>query len=62
MLFRSQVAVTLAYSLFYQPALHPVPGAASVPPEQETAAPVQTGVERYFVALQPDEALSLIHI
>lgn len=33
-----------------------VPEAASVPPEQETAAPVQTGVERYFVALQPDEA------
>ena len=30
--------------------------AASVPPEQETAAPVQTGVERYFVSLQPDEA------
>ena len=30
--------------------------AASVPPEQETAAPVQTGVEQYFVALQPDEA------
>ena len=33
-----------------------VPEAASVPPEQETAAPVQTGVEQYFVALQPDEA------
>ena len=34
-----------------------VPEAASVPsPAQETAAPVQTGVERYFVALQPDEA------
>ena len=33
-----------------------VPEVASVPPEQETAAPVQTGVERYFVALQPDEA------
>ena len=33
-----------------------VPEAASVPPEQETAAPVQTGVERYFVSLQPDEA------
>ena len=30
--------------------------AASVPPEQETAAPVQTGVEQYFVSLQPDEA------
>ena len=30
--------------------------AASVPPEQETAAPVQTRVERYFVSLQPDEA------
>ena len=30
--------------------------AASVPREQETAAPVQTGVERYFVSLQPDEA------
>ena len=30
--------------------------AVSVPPEQETAAPVQTGVERYFVSLQPDEA------
>ena len=30
--------------------------AASVPPEQETAAPVQTGVKRYFVSLQPDEA------
>ena len=27
-----------------------------MPPEQETAAPVQTGVEQYFVALQPDEA------
>ena len=33
-----------------------VPEAASVPPEQETAAPVQTGVEQYFVSLQPDEA------
>ena len=34
-----------------------VPEAASVPsPAQETAAPVQTGVEQYFVALQPDEA------
>ena len=33
-----------------------VPEAASAPPEQETAAPVQTGVEQYFVALQPDEA------
>ena len=31
--------------------------AASAPsPAQEAAAPVQTGVERYFVALQPDEA------
>ena len=30
--------------------------AASVPPEQETAAPVHTGAEQYFVALQPDEA------
>ena len=28
-----------------------VPEAASVPPEQETAAPVQTGVEQYFVTL-----------
>ena len=28
-----------------------VPEAASVSPEQETAAPVQTGVEQYFVAL-----------
>ena len=33
-----------------------VPEDVSAPPEQETAAPVQTGVERYFVALQPDEA------
>ena len=34
-----------------------VPEAASAPsPAQETAAPVQTGVEQYFVALQPDEA------
>ena len=34
-----------------------VPEAASAPsPAQEAAAPVQTGVERYFVALQPDEA------
>ena len=34
-----------------------VPEAVSAPsPVQETAAPVQTGVERYFVALQPDEA------
>ena len=34
-----------------------VPEAASAPsPAQETVAPVQTGVERYFVALQPDEA------
>ena len=34
-----------------------VPEAASVPETaQEAAAPVQTGVERYFVALQPDEA------
>ena len=31
--------------------------AASAPsPAQEDAAPVQTGVEQYFVALQPDEA------
>ncbi len=31
--------------------------AASAPsPAQEAAAPVQTGVEQYFVALQPDEA------
>ena len=34
-----------------------VPEAVSAPsPAQETAAPVQTGVEQYFVALQPDEA------
>ena len=34
-----------------------VPEAVSTPsPAQETAAPVQTGVEQYFVALQPDEA------
>ena len=34
-----------------------VPEAASAPsPAQEAAAPVQTGVEQYFVALQPDEA------
>ena len=34
-----------------------VPEDVSAPsPAQETAAPVQTGVERYFVALQPDEA------
>ena len=34
-----------------------VPEAASAPsPAQETVAPVQTGVEQYFVALQPDEA------
>ena len=33
-----------------------VPEDVSAPPEQETAAPVQTGVEQYFVALQPDEA------
>ena len=34
-----------------------VPEAASVPsPAQEAAAPVQTGVEQYLVALQPDEA------
>ena len=34
-----------------------VPDAVSAPsPAQETAAPVQTGVEQYFVALQPDEA------
>ena len=39
-----------------EPSAESVPEAASVPPEQETAAPVQTGVERYFVALQPDEA------
>ena len=39
-----------------EPSAESVPEAASVPPEQETAAPVQTGVEQYFVALQPDEA------
>ena len=34
-----------------------VPEAVSAPsPAQETAVPVQTGVEQYFVALQPDEA------
>ena len=34
-----------------------VPEAVSAPsPAQEAAAPVQTGVEQYFVALQPDEA------
>ena len=34
-----------------------VPEDVSAPsPAQETAAPVQTGVEQYFVALQPDEA------
>ncbi len=34
-----------------------VPEAVSAPsPAQETAAPVQAGVEQYFVALQPDEA------
>lgn len=34
-----------------------VPEAASAPSlAQEAAAPVQTGVEQYFVALQPDEA------
>ena len=34
-----------------------VPEAASAPsPAQEAAAPVQTGVEQYFVSLQPDEA------
>ena len=34
-----------------------VPEAVSAPsPAQETVAPVQTGVEQYFVALQPDEA------
>ena len=34
-----------------------VPEAAPAPsPAQEAAAPVQTGVEQYFVALQPDEA------
>ena len=34
-----------------------VPEDVSAPsPAQEAAAPVQTGVERYFVALQPDEA------
>ena len=34
-----------------------VPEAASAPsPAQEAAAPVQTGVEQYLVALQPDEA------
>ena len=30
--------------------------ASALSPAQEAAAPVQTGVERYFVALQPDEA------
>ena len=39
-----------------EPSAESVAEAASVPPEQETAAPVQTGVEQYFVALQPDEA------
>ena len=34
-----------------------VPEATSAPsPAQETVAPVQTGMEQYFVALQPDEA------
>ena len=34
-----------------------VPEAVPAPsPAQEAAAPVQTGVEQYFVALQPDEA------
>ena len=39
-----------------EPSAESAAEAASVPPEQETAAPVQTGVERYFVSLQPDEA------
>ena len=30
--------------------------ASALSPAQEAAAPVQTGVEQYFVALQPDEA------
>ena len=40
-----------------EPSAESVPEAASAPsPAQEAAAPVQTGVEQYFVALQPDEA------
>ena len=40
-----------------EPSAESVAEAASAPsPAQEAAAPVQTGVERYFVALQPDEA------